>query len=259
LSEFIYKYRDYISLGICLLLSVILLNTNENPQIAKLRLKTALIGSVISQPFRFIPYTIRLYGENRKLNRELFSLNQENIRLMELEAENERLRQMLNFISQTEHHYIPAQVIGNNAGGSFNYILLDRGSADGVTKNSPVMSSKGLVGRLTAVDKMHSVCQLMLDIKFGLSVKVERNRIDGILHWDRGDLCRLDGIPQNMDIRAGDALITSGMGGIYPKGLAVGKIIKVQKQTGGLFQNIIVEPYTDFHRLEEVFVLIPQN
>lgn len=238
------------------MLSIVLLNSNENPQMEKLRLKSSQVGSILARPFHFIPYTVRLYSENRELNRALFVLNQENFRLKEVEAENERLRQMLAFVSQSEHKYIPAKIIGKNAGGAFNYYTLDKGSSDGIVKNCPVMSSKGLVGRIAAADKGSSICQLMLDNKFGAAVKVERNRIDGILHWDSGRLCRLDGIPNSMDVREDDILITSGLGGVYPKGLAVGRVTKVKKESRGLFQSIIVSPFTDFQRLEEVFVLI---
>ncbi len=256
MSEFLYKYRDNIAWGICLLLSVIILNTNDNPQMQVLRLKASKIGAAISTPFQFIPTTIRLYRENRELNRALFVLNLENFRLKELEAENQRLRQMLNFVQENELRYIPAKVIGKNAGTSYNSITIDKGLDYGIQRGYPVMSSKGIVGQVSAVDSGSALCQVMLDNQFGAAVKVQRNRIDGILHWDGGNKCRLDGIPITMDVREGDTLITSGLGGVYPKGLAVGVVSKVRINPGNLFQSIKVEPFTDYQRLEEVFVLM---
>ena len=256
MSDFIYKYRDIITLGICVLLSIALLNTNDNPQMEKLRLKSSLIGGMISRPFRFIPTTIRLYSENRQLNHSLFVLNQENFRLKELEAENRRLRQMLNITGKNEVNFIPAQVVGKNAGTNYSSITIDKGSLQGSEPGSPVMSSKGLVGKVTSLTDNHSLCQIILDNQFGAAVKIQRNRIDGILHWETGDVCRLDGVPSTMDVREGDTLITSGLGQVYPKGLSVGYVTKVRKVQGKLFQDISVEPFTDFHTLEEVFVLL---
>jgi rod shape-determining protein MreC len=119
------------------------------------------------------------------------------------------------------------------------------------------MSSAGLVGKTAVVDENTALVQLMLDSKFGAAVKIQRNRIDGILHWDSQNMCRLDNIPYTIDVRVGDILITSGLGGVYPKGLKTGVVTKISKSKNELFQNILVEPYTDFYRLEEVFVLIP--
>ena len=237
-------------------MSIGLLNTNDNPQMEKLRLKTSLIGGMIARPFRFIPTTIRLYGENHELNYALFILNQENFLLKELEAENLRLRQMLNFAEKNDIDFVPAQVVGKDAGTNYSSISIDKGSAHGLTPGLPVMSSKGLAGQVTAVTDNHALCQIMLDNQFGAAVKIQRNRIDGILHWENGDICRLDGIPATMDVREGDILVTSGLGQVYPKGLSVGFVTKVRKEQGKLFQDISVEPFTDFHTLEEVFVIL---
>lgn len=222
-----------------------------------LQLKVSNLAGTIATPFRFIPRTFMLYRENRELNHALFILNQENTRLREFEAENHRLREMLHFVDRKELNSIPAMVVGKSAGGHLRHIVLDRGSADGLERGFPVMSATGLVGQIAVLDSQKSLCQLMLDGKFGAAVKVQRNRIDGIIHYDSGDLCRLDGIPFTLEVRVGDTLITSGLGGIYPKGLNVGLVSKVTKDQSRLFQEILVKPFTDFRRLEEVFVLIP--
>jgi rod shape-determining protein MreC len=189
------------------------------------------------------------------LNRQLFLLKREYSQIQELRLENERLRRMLNFVSQTEYSYIPALVINRSLGETLNSVTLDKGKKQGLKRGSLVLSSAGIVGRLVEVDDNHSLCQLILDSRMGIAVKVQRNRIDGILHWDSGDLCRLDGILHSMDVVIGDTLITSGIGGVFPKGFSVGMVTSVQKKRELLFQQIYVKPFTDFHRLEEVFVL----
>jgi len=257
LAEFIYRFRDYLALILCVIISVILLNSNENRQIELLRLKFSSAAGSIVAPLAFIPDTFRLYGDNRALNRRVYELTQINARLEEMEAENRRLREMLNFAQQAEWKSLPALVISRSAGGPLSYIVIDRGRGDGLTPGTPVVSSAGLVGQIAQVDENKALCQIMLDSKFGVAVKDQRNRIDGIIHWDGGDLCRLDGISYTMEIRQGDTLITSGLGGVYPKGLYVGTVDQVEKDPSKLFQRILVQPFTDFHRLEEVFVLIP--
>lgn len=260
MSDFLYRFRDYIALVFCVLISALLLNTNDSPQIDKIRVKSAVIGGVLSRPFQFIPETIRLYSVNRQLNRGLFELTIENAKLRELQEENKRLREMLNFVSVNKLHYLPAEVVNKNEVVSLNCITLDRGLRDGVKRGYPVISSKGLVGMVSAVTKKSSICQLMLDNQFGAAVRDQRSRIDGILHWDAGDDCRLDGIAPTMDIQPGDTIITSGIGGVYPEGIYVGVVSKIRKQAqGSLFQNILVEPFTEFYRLEEVFIILPDS
>lgn len=259
MSEFIHRFRLYITLVLCLTASLLLLNTNRNPQMAVIRLKTSNAAGWIVHPFMFIPQTLRLFSENRRLNQELVRLNSENAELLEMRSENERLREMLNFISRTRHRYIPAIVIGKSSGASLNSITIDRGVRDGISEGMPVVSSAGLAGQVVAVDKSSALCQLLLDNQFGAAVKVQRSRVDGIIHWDSGDICRLDGIPQTLDVRVGDTLVTSGLDRVYPKGIGVGAVIKVRRERETLFQEILVRPFTDFRRLEEVFVLITEE
>ena len=222
-----------------------------------LRLKFSSVAGRIVAPLEFIPNTLNLYNENRELNRRVNELTQINSELIEMEAENRRLREMLNFANKSESKSIPAQVISKSAGGPLSYIVIDRGDEDGLVPGMPLVSSAGLVGQVARTDKNKSLCQIMLDSKFGVAVKDQRNRIDGILHWDSGDICRLDGISYTMEIRKGDTLITSGLGGVYPKGLFVGIVSYVEKDPSKLYQRILVDPFTDFHRMEEVFVIIP--
>jgi rod shape-determining protein MreC len=192
---------------------------------------------------------------NRSLNRQLFQLKHENEQIQELYLENQRLRQMLNFVGQKEYHYIPTLVINKSAGQTLNSITLDKGIKQGLKRGAPVLSASGIVGRIVEINDHSALCQLILDRQMGTAVKIQRNRIDGILHWDSGDLCRLDGILHSMEVLVGDTIITSGMGGVFPKGFNVGTVTSVNKEREKLFQLIYVKPFTDFHRLEEVFVL----
>ena len=255
MTDFFIRFRDYLVFAICLLVSVLLLNTNRNPQMEIIRLEATTAAGYISQPFSFIPGMIRLYRENHELNRTLFRLNQENVRLKELEEENERLRDLLNFSHNLPFEFIPAVVIGRSAGEAVNTTSLNKGRIHGLREEMPVVSSHGLVGKIIAVNQSKSLCQIMLDSRFGAAVKLQRSRIDGIIQWQGGDLCRLVGIPLTLEVTPGDTLVTSGLGGVYPKGLYVGEVVKVEKKPGILFQEIHVKPFTDFHRLEEVFVL----
>ena len=255
--EITYRFKDYLSLIFCIIISLILLNSNDNRQIQLLRLKLSNTAGVIISPLEFVPKTLSLHKINRELNRRIFELTHMNAELVEMEAENKRLRELMNFAQRSELRSIPAQVTSRSAGGPLSYIVIDRGEIDGLKPGTPVVSSAGLVGQIAEADENKSLCQIMLDGKFGVAVKDQRSRVDGILHWDSGDICRLDGISYTMEIRQGDTLITSGLGGVYPKGLYTGIVIHIEKDPAKLYQRILVAPFTDFHRLEEVFVLIP--
>jgi len=189
-----------------------------------------------------------LDAENRRLRAELSGL-------IELRQENERLRSLLGFVAETAVRTTAARVIAEDASSWFRTIEIDRGSADGVTEGLPVVNAAGLVGRVVRSTPQSARVLLITDASSAVAVLVQDQRIRGVCRGQGGALA-LDFALVQDDIQVGDGVITSGLGGIFPKGLVVGFVRSVHREQFGLFQTVEVEPAVDFAHLEEVLVLL---
>ncbi|MFO7982277.1 MAG: rod shape-determining protein MreC [Desulfuromonadales bacterium] len=189
----------------------------------------------------------RLKKENHRLRGEL--LGYEEIRLA-----NERLRGLLNFVEKVDLDAVPAQVIAEDSTSWFRTVVVDKGLEDGIGEGMAVVVPEGVVGRVIRSSEGESRVLLITDASSAASALVQRTRTRGVCRG-RGERLVLEFALRQEDIQVEDRIITSGMGGVFPKGLLVGKVSAVERGEYGLFQNVVVEPVVDFSRLEEVLVL----
>jgi rod shape-determining protein MreC len=194
-------------------------------------------------------------AENEKLRNRIQQLEVERNRLLEAEATNRRLRQLLEFRSTLPSDSMTASIIANSASTWFKSCLLDKGSADGVRKGMAVVTPLGVVGQVVAVTPRTAKVLLLTDPNSGVDVFVQRTRARGIVSGslDNGTIMKY--VKRTEDIQEGDRLVTSGLDGIFPKGIVVGTVIKVRKQTLGLFQSIELLPAVSLARTEEVLIV----
>lgn len=193
--------------------------------------------------------------ENQKLQSELLLLRAELEQREEIRLENQRLRKLLAFKEAMEIPVLPARVIAEDASSWFRTVVIDKGSEDGVREGLPVVVAEGVVGRSLQVARYQSRVLLLTDASSAVAVLVQSSRSRGICRGE-GDLLTLDYALRRSEIDTGDRIVTSGTGGIFPKGLTVGKVSSVYQAPYGLFQTVKVEPAVDFSRLEEVLVLL---
>jgi len=198
-------------------------------------------------------------GENERLRKRIQQLEGERNRLLEAEATNRRLQQLLEFRSHLPSDSVTASIIGNSASSWFQSCLLDKGSADGVNKGMGVVTPLGVVGQVVSVTGRTAKVLLLTDPSSGIDVLVQRTRARGIVSGslDYGTILKY--VKRSEDVQEGDRLITSGIDGVFPKGLLVGTVIKVRKQQLGLFQLIEVTPAVLASRTEEVLVVHPET
>ncbi|MBE0502939.1 MAG: rod shape-determining protein MreC [Desulfuromonadales bacterium] len=190
----------------------------------------------------------RLHNENAQLKEQLVAHS-------ELKQENERLKLLLSFRAQREEPMVAARVIGVDATSWFRSITIDRGSAEAIREGMAVVSAYGVVGRVVTTTPHSSRVLLLVDAASKLSTLIERTRARAICRGD-GDSMSLDYLPLTDDVQVGDLLITSGLGGTFPKGLIVGAVTRVDKGGFDMFQSVEVEPAVDFEHLEEVLVIL---
>jgi rod shape-determining protein MreC len=207
-------------------------------------------------------------GERRNMIRDyedlqtrLADLEMQLIRLEELEKQNERLKKLASFVDENKDMVVTgATVIAKNPGNWFNNITIDKGSKHGVAVNMAVVTDQGLVGRVIEVADGWAKVRTIVDGKSAVSGIVQRNRDNGLLKGNNSlgsedGLCRMIYLPEDSNVTAGDKVLTSGLGEIFPKGIYIGEIIEVTKDTRELYMTAIVKPGVDFQRLEEVLVV----
>ena len=179
----------------------------------------------------------------------------------ELKSQNERLKDMLNFDSQSGTlEYTTARVIGKAPGHWFNVFIINVGLSSGIQVNMPVVNEKGLIGRVVHTGANWSRVMSIIDVSSGVSGIVKRTRDNGILSGratldDETALLTMTNLPLDADLMPGDEVITSGLAGIFPKGIAIGEVVEVTPSSDGMRNSALVKPWVDFSRLEEVMII----
>ncbi len=208
----------------------------------------------------FFKDTKAIKEENEALKESIKKLQSENRELTKLKEKNMELKKALRLKGRFDaYDLVGANITAMDPGNWFNIFTLDVGSRDGIKADSPVItSSRGLVGRICSVHFSQSKVLSILDedsVVWGWSEKGWSLRIRGDLEYKDRGFCIADMIPIEMDIAEGDLIETSGYGGIYPKGISIGKVIEVKNQDSDLYRFAVIEPSVDLENLEEVFIL----
>ena len=197
----------------------------------------------------------------RQANAELSAENADlQTRLLALEqqvSEIELLSALLDFArARPENAYQAAAVIGQDPSPFLRYVVINRGSDDGIRRGMPVVSQQGLVGRVAQVSAAAARVELITDPAVRVSVELEPSGVDGVLTGSiSGDLT-IDLIPQDAAVTPGDLVFTSGIGGAYPSNILIGQVTNVRQEATALFQNASVQAIVDFSRLEIVLVIV---
>lgn len=193
--------------------------------------------------------------ENVRLKEEVQELETRLTELEEARRENQRLKTLLDLQGQQPFHVTPARVMGKDATNWFHSVLIDRGSRDGVARHMVVIASGGLVGQVVDVAPSSARVQLITDPVSSVGALLQSSRATGLLVGAQSGRLRIRYLPIRAEVLAGEPVITSGLGGLYPKGILAGKVVAVDRRSGALFQEATVKPNVDFSRLEEVLVL----
>ena len=230
--------------------------TSESPKVRFLKGVAVQILGALRSVTSIIPNVYLLKSENRELRRKNAELMAEVNMLKEAKLENIRLRKLLGFkLKHNEYKFIPADVVGKNLIGTHNHIIINVGREDGVSENMPVVGDAGIVGKVKEVGKSYSIAILAFHPDFRVSAKVQRSRVDGIIAWRGGSYLELLNVPKTLDVKKGDVVVTSEYSTIFPPGIEIGVVAEVDNSTPGLFKKILVKPFVDFTKLEEVFVI----
>ncbi|MEQ8153765.1 MAG: rod shape-determining protein MreC [Clostridiaceae bacterium] len=203
--------------------------------------------------------------ENERLNKENDELQNQLVEYNSLKSENERLREIVNFASgNQDYNIIGTNIIGYSGDNFLSGYIIDKGSKDGLEKGMPVMASKGIVGQVTSLGSNWAIVQSLINENIAIAAKIESTEdtvgiVKGYKDSKNRLLAKVYNIPMSSAVKEGDIILTSDLGRIYPKNIRIGKVLSVEEDKVKVSKSAVIEPFVDFNKLEELYVLIPKD
>jgi len=266
--EFVRRNRILLTSGLLLVFSLLLLSTSFRSQPYRDPIAQLLLDGLA--PFQVAFTWLRrsasgVWGgyfdlvdtqqQNVALREQVDVLQSEIVRLTELELANQRLRELLQFRSTLEGEVLGARVIARDPTPWVQTFTIDRGERDGVRRGMAVLSPQGVVGQIAEASRTASRVLLLTDHNSGIDAFVQRSRARGIVQGADEEGCHMKYLRRDEDVVPGDRVLTSGLDGIFPKGVLIGEVLEVARRHRDLLQVAIVRPNAELDRIEEVLVV----
>ena len=212
---------------------------------------------VVIQEFLTLPRdVVALRQRNADLETEVSRLQAQVVQLQNSVSQADALAALVHFSrSNPENSYSAASVIGRDPSPFLRYIIIDKGSNDGLRRGMPVVTDQGLVGRVDAVINSAARVQLITDPTSSVNIRLEKAKKEAVLTGTVSGNLVLDLVAQDVNLEAGDLVLTSGLSGGYPADLIVGQVLSTRKRDADLFQEAVVQPVVDFTKLKIVLII----
>jgi rod shape-determining protein MreC len=252
--QYLFVFKEYLLLVVLTGIALSLLVFNDNPQIRFIRSLAIGTMGAVQQTFSFIPNISMLQRENELLRRLNVNLADEVNLLRESRLEIIRLRSMIALKETSVVHLTAGTIVAKNLNLLRNTATVNIGESDGIRVGNPVVTGEGLLGRIVATSSSYAIAQIIMNVDFRSSAKVQRSRVDGIISWD-GKLLILKEVAKTQDVREGDAVITSEYSNAFPPGIKIGVVSGISDIPNSLFKKIEVVPSVNFTMTEEIFVM----
>ncbi len=197
---------------------------------------------------------------NVYLKKEVANLKSTIFKFDEISKENNRLRDLLEFGEEVAHKKVLARIVAWDANSNYKVLRINKGLKNGIRLQSTVVTAEGLVGYIFRLTNNFSDILTIIDPNNHVDGIVQRSRSHGIISGSGENICLMKYITRTEPVILGDLILTSGLGNIYPKGLKVGRVSRIERQSYGITQDVEISPTVDFSRLDEVVVLVsPRN
>ena len=193
--------------------------------------------------------------QNDALSQNLMAANNKINRLREIELSHTRIEQLLEFKSGLKQQMVAAAVVGKDPSPWFKTIIIDKGRDSGVQRGMPVVTPNGIAGLIMDASSAYAKVLLIEDQNSAVDALVQGTRARGIIKGEPSGLLSLYYVLRRHTVAKDDVIISSGLDGVFPKGLQIGYVHEVNKPSSGIFQEVYVTPYVDFEKLEEVLVI----
>lgn len=265
--EFVRRNRVILSSGSLLLISVLLLSVGSRTRrrmdpvagvvldgMWPLQRATTSAIEVVVGTWRTYVDLVGVKQENERLRRRILDLEQDAVRVAEVEQTDKRLQELLSLRSALEGNILVATIIGRDPLPWFSTLTIDKGEADGVHKSAAVLSPFGVVGQTMATGAHSARVLLLTDHNSGIDAVVQRSRARGIVEGALDGGCVMKYLKRDEDVEVGDRIVTSGLDGLFPKGIMIGEVTRVTRGNRGLLQVADIRPSVPLDRIEEVLV-----
>jgi rod shape-determining protein MreC len=193
--------------------------------------------------------------ENRKLRDEISRLEQEKNEYVEIRLENERLKELLKLKSEKRDYVTTASVFARDPTNWFQTLWVNKGIEAGIAKEMVAVTPRGPVGMVRRVFRNEAQILLVTDVNSSVAVRLQPSRVEGILEGNGDDRCYMKYVSKEAEVNPGENVVTSGLDGIYPRGLLIGYVTSVNREGEESFQDIEVEPSQNLTSVEEVVIL----
>lgn len=209
----------------------------------------------------WVDQSVGIYWENHRLRQRLTRLQIEADALHAERLENVRLRRLLDLEERKPFELVASNVVARSLDRLGGSLTIDKGTADGIEPGRAVLTPDGLVGRAERATPHQARVLTLLHRDCAVAARIERTRVDGVLQWEFGSQPVLDlrYISSQEDVKVGDLVVTSGLGGIFPPGIRIGTVSRVGLEPNGLMKEIQVRPAVDFRSVEEILVYLPSS
>ncbi|HKW51901.1 MAG TPA: rod shape-determining protein MreC [Candidatus Eisenbacteria bacterium] len=204
---------------------------------------------------------VGVYWDNQHLRERLTRLQIETDALRGERQENARLRQLLKLEERHPYSLVASSIVGRSLDRLGGSITIDKGVADGVEPGRAILTPDGLVGRVERATQHQARILTLLHRDCAVAARVERSRVDGVMQWEFGTqpVLNLRYVSSQEDVKTGDLVVTSGLGGMFPAGIRIGTVARVGLDPNGLMKEITVRPAVNFRSLEEILVYLPSS
>ena len=201
-------------------------------------------------------FLIDTQEENNQLKKEIGKLKFQNSALLEKFDNFKRLDKLIDFVNTSELNLIYADVVGFDSTGWAKMIMINKGLNNSVMKDMSVVTYNGLIGRIVQSTSKYSKVLLITDPRSAVDAVIQRSRDRGVVVGNNKGICEMKYLSIDSDVREGDIVISSGLGGIYQKGFLIGTVSKVYEKKTGLFRQVAITPSADISRTEELLVVV---
>jgi rod shape-determining protein MreC len=225
--------------------------------IAPFQQASTTICRTAKNAWRHYFFLVHAAMENDSLKKQLGAARNRIDQCRETELALERLRKLLDFKAARGEKIATAEVVARDPSPWFKSLIINKGSKDGIRKGFPVVVPEGIVGQIVEVSDFYAKVLLLIDRNSAADGLVQRTRARGIVKGSSAEHCFFDYVLRKSDVRPGDRVISSGLDGVYPKGLNIGKVTDVSPgHEASIFQNVGVKPDVNFEKIEEVLVIL---
>jgi rod shape-determining protein MreC len=263
------KYAFFALVTLCVCVLALYIHRHRQGQTGKIDNALISVAGGVQKTFFYFTqgtrqildhylFLVNAQKQNDELRKELDLLRTKLTQLQEVELENARLRDALEFRSRAEQPLLAAHVVAHDVSADYFGVRVDKGAKQGVRVGMGVISPSGLVGRVLRVAPNYSDVLTLVDPTSNIDGIIQRSRARGIISGQAKQLtCRMKYLDRLEDVAVNDVVVSSGFGNIFPKGLLVGYVTSVVPSPNGILQNVTVKSAVDIYRLEEVFIVFP--